>query len=103
MSERTEMWRQQVAEDPNNELSRFSLAQALFADRDWEGALSEYEAALALKDDWMMAVIQKGRCLINLGREDEAREALERGRQLAIAQNHQSPQEEIDELLEDLD
>lgn len=102
MSERVEMWQQQVAEDPDNELSRFSLAQALFAEKRWEEALLQYEEALGRKPDWMMAVIQKGQCLIRLGRVPEARAALAEGRALAVAQGHKGPQEEIDQILEDL-
>lgn len=102
MSERVDMWREQVAEDPENELSRFSLAQALFAEKLWAEALDEYEAALARKPDWMFAVIQRGQCLIRLGRTAEAKESLLAGRRLAVAQGHQGPQEEIDQILEDL-
>lgn len=102
MSERVEMWKAQVAEDPDNELSRFSLAQALYAEKLWAEALEQYEAALARKQDWMVAVIQRGQCLIRLGRAAEAKEALLAGKQLAMTQGHKGPQEEIDQILEDL-
>ena len=102
MSERVEMWKAEVAEDPENELSRFSLAQTLYAEKLWAEALEQYEAALARKSDWMIAVIQRGQCLIRLGRTAEAKEALSAGKRLAAAQGHTGPQEEIDQILEDL-
>jgi len=102
MSERVEMWRQQVEDDPENELARFSFAQALYAEKRWEEALAQYGEALARKPDWMVVVIQRGQCLIRLGRIAEAKAALEAGRALAVAQGHQGPQEEIDQILEEL-
>lgn len=102
MSERIDLWKEQVAEDPDNELARFSLAQAYFQEKEWGNALAEYEAALAKKPDWMMATIQRGQCLIKLGRIAEAKAALLAGRELAVKQNHKDPQQEIDEILEDL-
>ncbi|MFN7976468.1 MAG: CDC27 family protein [Acidobacteriota bacterium] len=102
MSEKIDLWKEQVAEDPENELARFSLAQAYFAEKDWGNALSQYEEALARKPDWMMATILRGQCLIKLGRIDEAKATLLEGRALAVKQNHKDPQMEIDEILEEL-
>lgn len=102
MNERIEMWKQQVAEDPGNELSRFSLAQAYFAAKAWEEALAQYQAAMGLKPGWMMATIQSGYCLKNLGRIEEAKEMFRQGRELAIAQHHKEPKAEMDEVLEEL-
>ncbi len=102
MSERVDMWKQQVDDDPGNELARFSLARAYFDDKDWDSARVQLEKALELKPDWMMATILRGQCLIKLGRIDEAKAALRAGRDLAVAQGHKGPQEEIDEILAEL-
>lgn len=100
---RVELWREQVESEPDNELSRFSLAQAYYQAKAWGEALQQYEAALRLKPEWMVPMIQRGQCLVRLGRLDEAKEALRQGRALAVAQGHEEPQQEIDEILADLE
>ena len=47
--------------------------------------------------EWMMAAIRRGRCLVQLGRFEEARASLELGADLAVRQGHEEPFEEIRE------
>jgi thioredoxin-like negative regulator of GroEL len=61
-----------------------------------------FAKALALKGDWVMAYILRARCLIRLGRIDEARPLLATGRRHSLAQHHEAPVEEIDEILAEL-
>ena len=49
-----------------------------------------------------MAYILRARCLIRLGRIDEARPLLATGRRHSLAQHHEAPVEEIDEILAEL-
>jgi predicted Zn-dependent protease len=84
---------------PDNDLSRFNLAQAYFDATDCANALEHLRALCEKKPDWMVVHIQLGKSLIALGRSPEARPILEHALQLAIAQHHDSPREELADLL----
>jgi Flp pilus assembly protein TadD len=91
-----------VAKNPENELARFSLGSALFEAGRFADAEPHFAKALALKGDWVMAYILRARCLIRLGRVGEARPLLATGRRHSLAQHHEAPVEEIDEILAEL-
>ena len=93
---------QMVAKHPDSELARFSLGSALFEAGRFADAEPHFARALELKDDWVVAGIFRARCLIHLGRADEARPVLATARRHSIAPHHESPVEEIDEILADL-
>lgn len=95
--------RELVARHPDNELARFSLGKALFDRESFAEAQEHLTHALLLKPDWMMVQILVGKCDLALGRRDAALLAFRRARELAIAQNHDGPLEEMDQLLADLD
>lgn len=91
-----------VARQPDNELFRFSLAQALeAADRGAE-AVPQYEFCIQKKPDWMMARILLGKRLLVLARRAEARMQLEAALKLAIEQSHEDPERELRALLAEL-
>ena len=102
MSDSIARYQQMVAERPDNELVRFSLAKALYERGDHAGACPHFEAALARRPDWMAARILLGRCRLALGDRPQARLAFEYARQLAITQHHDGPLAELDELLSEL-
>jgi predicted Zn-dependent protease len=90
-----------VAQQPGNELFRFSLAQALVAaDRGTE-AVPHYEFCVAKKADWMMARILLGKLLLQLGRRTDAKRLLEEALRLAVEQHHEDPERELRALLAD--
>ena len=95
-------WKALVEKNGDNELARYSLATAYFDAGRFAEAEPHFRRALELKDDWVMAYILCARSLIKLGRVDEARPLLERGRQFSIAQRHEGPVEEIDAILAEL-
>ncbi len=100
MSARVERFAALAAQQPKNELFRFSLAQALSeAGREAE-AVSHYEFCVAKKADWMMPRILLGKLLLHLGRKPEARPLLEDPLRLAIAQQHEDPERELRALLD---
>lgn len=99
MSARTDQFRALVARQPNNELFHFSLAQALAADGCAEESLEHYRFCAAAKADWMMPRILLGKALLALGRKAEARPPLEQALQLAVAQAHEEPEQELRALL----
>jgi len=94
--------RDMVARYPANELARFSLGKSLFDQGDFEEALEQFKLALAAKPDWMMVQILIGKSHLALGRTESARSSFLKARELAIAQNHEGPLEEMDQLLADL-
>ena len=91
-----------VAQQPHNELFRFSLAQALLAENRPADAVEHLILCAQKKADWMMPRILLGKALISLGRKPEARPWLEAALQLAVDQSHEDPERELRELLAEL-
>ncbi|MES2692124.1 MAG: molecular chaperone DnaJ [Verrucomicrobiota bacterium] len=102
MASRTEQFQALVARQPDNEMFRFSLAQALVADDRGAEAVPHYEFCVARKADWMMARILFGKLLLQLGRRAEAKPLLEDALRLAVEQTHEDPERELRALLADL-
>lgn len=88
-----------VAKQPDNELFRFSLAQALLAEDRGADAIEHLEACARKKADWMMPRIMLGKTLLALGRRAEAKPWLEDALKLAVDQDHQDPEAELRGLL----
>jgi len=88
-----------VAKQPENELFRFSLAQALLAETRQADAVEHLVFCAQKKTDWMMPRIILGKTLLQLGRRDEARPWLEEALQLAVEQDHEDPAAELRALL----
>jgi Flp pilus assembly protein TadD len=87
---------------PDNDLSRFNLAQAYCDAGDFPSAIEHLNALAGKKRDWMVVHILLGKCLLNTGQRDEARRILRHAHQLAITQHHDGPREELEELLRSL-
>ncbi len=84
---------------PDNDLSRYNLAQAYFDAGDFPNAAEQLRALCAKKPDWMVVHILLGKCLLAFDQKDEARSVLEHARQLAVTQHHEGPLEELTALL----
>jgi len=91
-----------VARQPDNELFRFSLAQALVAELRYLDAVEHYKFCVQKKADWMMPRILLGKLYLELGRYPEARLQLQEALRLAVAQEHEEPERELRALLNDL-
>lgn len=91
-----------VERQPENEMFRFSLAQALVAEGRSEEAIPHYERCVAKKADWMMARILLGKLLLQLGRRADAKPLLEDALRLAVEQQHEDPERELRALLAEL-
>ncbi|MDQ5978026.1 MAG: hypothetical protein QG602_998 [Verrucomicrobiota bacterium] len=91
-----------VAKQPDNELFRFSLAQALLAENRPADALEHLEFCARRKADWMMPRILLGKALAGLNRRREAKPWLEEALNLAVDQTHEDPERELRALLKDL-
>jgi predicted Zn-dependent protease len=92
------LWRQ----FPDNDLSHFNLAQAYVDANDYASAIEHLRALCQKKSDWMVVHIQLGKSLVALGRSAEAKPVLKHGLELAIAQHHDGPRDELQELLKTL-
>ena len=91
-----------VARQPDNELFRFSLAQALLAENQPVQALEHLTACAGRKADWMVPRILLGKTLLELGRRTEAKPWLEEALRLAVAQDHDDPAQELRALLKEM-
>jgi predicted Zn-dependent protease len=87
---------------PNNDLSRFNLAQAYFDAGDYANAAEHLRPLCTKKPDWMVVHILLGRCLLAAGESAKGKATLEHALQLAVAQHHDGPREELQELLRTL-
>jgi predicted Zn-dependent protease len=99
MRSRVDQFAELVARQPDNELFRFSLAQALAEAGRADDAIPHYEFCVARKADWMMPRILLGKLLLAAGRKDAARPLLSAALDLAVAQNHETPESELRALL----
>jgi predicted Zn-dependent protease len=97
---RSEMFAPLVAKQPDNELFRFSLAQALAAEHRLTDAVEHYKYCVQKKSDWMMPRILLGKLYLDLGKQPEARLLLQEALKLAIEQQHEEPERELRALLE---
>jgi len=102
MASRADRFAALVAQQPDNELFRFSLAQALAADGRLEEALTHFQFCVDRKADWMMPRILVGKALLQLGRKPAAKPLLEDALRLAIEQHHEDPERELRTLLAEL-
>ena len=93
-----ELWRK----FPDNDLSRYNLAQAYFDAGDHANAAEHLRALCAKKHDWMVVHILLGKCLLATNESAHAKPVLQQALQLAIAQHHEGPREELEELLRSL-
>jgi predicted Zn-dependent protease len=102
MPSRAEQFAALVEKQPDNELFRFSLAQALLAENRPADAVPHFERCAHKKADWMMPRILLGKTLIGLGRRAEAKPWLAAALQLAVDQDHEDPERELRALLAEL-
>ncbi|MCE2862040.1 MAG: molecular chaperone DnaJ [Opitutaceae bacterium] len=102
MPSRREQFEALAAAQPENQLFRFSLAQALEAEGRSGDAVEHYRFCVAAKIDWMMPRILLGKVLLRLGRRDEAGPVLREALALAAEQHHEDPERELRALLAEL-
>jgi predicted Zn-dependent protease len=102
MPSRSDHFAALVARQPDNELFRFSLAQALLAEDRGPDSIPHFEYCVAKKADWMMPRILLGKLFLQLNRRAEAKPLLAAALQLAVDQNHEDPERELRALLSDL-
>jgi predicted Zn-dependent protease len=85
---------------PTHELARYNYAQALYEDGQYAAAAEHLQMLCAQKPDWMVVHILLGKCRLQTGDRDAAKTLLQRAHDLACAQHHDGPREELAVLLQ---
>ncbi len=102
MMNRSDIFKEKVAKDPNNSLFRYSLGQALFDEKKYAAAQEHLQFCVQSREDWMMPRILLGKALLEEGETEAAKTILTDALQLAVAQSHEDPAVELREMLTDL-
>ena len=76
---RLDILKQMVSQDPNNAFARYGLAMEYANSGALEDAVSEFEALLARDDSYSAAYYHGGQALEKLGRVEDARAMYEKG------------------------
>jgi len=87
---------------PNDELLRFSLGKALYDAGRLPEAEQHLAAALEARSDWMVVAMLLAKIALQQNDWAKARALYEKGLELAIAQQHEGPEEEIRAALDKL-
>jgi tetratricopeptide (TPR) repeat protein len=78
-SQRLEILKQLLAENPANTFARYGLAMERIKTGDLDGAVAEFEAVLESDPKYSAAYYHGGQTLEKLGRLDQARDLYRRG------------------------
>ena len=100
---RLDTFRQMVARDPANVLARFGLANEAMKAGLYEEAREQLAHYLAGHDDEGNGFGRLAEALVQLGRHDEARDALRQGIAASHRFGHPSMAAEFEARLEELD
>jgi Flp pilus assembly protein TadD len=79
---------------PNDELLQFSLGKALYDAGRIDDAEKQFHSALAEKPDWMIVTMLLAKIALQKDDKAGARALYQKGLELAIAQDHEGPEEE---------
>jgi Flp pilus assembly protein TadD len=80
---------------PDDELLQFSLGKALYDAGRVPEAETHLRLALKARPDWMVVTMLLAKIALQQNDKAGARALYEKGLELAIAQDHEGPQEEI--------
>ncbi len=79
MSNRLEVLRNMVSQNPDDSFSRYGLAMEYARSGDLENAIQEYRALLAVNPNYSAAYYHGGQTLEKAGRREEARQLYREG------------------------
>ena len=98
---KSDLFRPKVASSPDNMLFRFSLGPALYEEGETGASIEHLQRCADSRDDWMLPRILLGKALIENQRSEEAEPILRAALELALAQRHDEPAEELRNILAD--
>jgi predicted Zn-dependent protease len=96
-------WQGLLDEEPDNELIRFSLARQLLEEKRFAEAVPHFERLVKDQPDYALAWAFLARARLQAGDREGARAACEQGLPHALAQRHETPEDEIRAVLDELD
>lgn len=96
---RVDMLRQMLEQDPNNSFARYGLAMELAKGGQLEQAVGEFEKLLANDQSYVAAYYHGGQTLEKLGRTDEARAVYEQGIEASTRKGDLHTRSEIEAAL----
>ncbi len=99
MTVRIAQLRQKLSASPENDLFRFSLAQSLFENGEFDEAITLFLECLEKKPDWMLAALFLGKAFIEKENFQEAARFLNLTIKTGLSQNHEGPVDEARQLL----
>lgn len=98
-----DVFRAMVAKNPENPLARFGLANEALKAHLWDEAIEQLEAYFARYDDEGNGWGRYAEALAALGRDDDARAALQKGIEASHRYGHVGMAQELEARLEELD
>lgn len=99
---RLETFRRLVAKNPSNMLAHYGLANEAMKEGQYEEAREHYAAYLGSSDDEGNGYQRYAESLVELGRPEEARDALRRGVEAARRFGHPGMAAELEGRLDEL-
>ena len=99
---REERYRATITQFPESPLGYFSLGRYFLEQARFDDAAAQLQTCITLDPSYAAALLSLGDALAGAGRTDEARAAYARGREAALAQNHPTLADEIDERVAEL-
>lgn len=101
--ERIQKFKKLLEKNPANPLVHYSLANEYFKLNRYEETIETINTYLKLKDDEGAAYRILGHCYTELGMQDSAKDAYEKGIQAASRHGHPDMAEEFRDYIESLD
>ncbi|GMU02927.1 hypothetical protein KH5H1_70470 [Corallococcus caeni] len=100
---RLEQFKKMTAQFPDAPMAWFSLGKLHLERKEYDSAIQTLETAVRLDPKYAAALVSLGDAYAGAGRTDKAKEVLTTARDHALAQQHPSLAEEIDERIADLE
>ncbi len=96
---RLDILKQMVSQDPNNTFARYGLAMEYANSGQNEQAVEEFRALIQIDDGYSAAYFHGGQALEKLGRLEEARDIYERGLEASSRKGDLHTRNEIEAAL----
>jgi predicted Zn-dependent protease len=96
---RLEQLEKMLAAEPNDPLLNYSMAMELAKAKRFDESLKRFHRVLELDADYIAGYAQMGKLLLELGRREEAKQALAAGAERAGAKGERHAKDDMEKLL----
>ena len=96
---RLDMLKQMLSENPNNTFARYGLAMELVKTGEFAGAITEFNNLLSHDDAYSAAYFHGGQAYEKLGQVDEARRMYEKGIEVTTRKGDAHTRSELEAAL----